>query len=194
YMQGANFPDVLLIVNFTNPDMVEVWSQHSGHAARHSGSIRICIMMVTKQVVTNAAKICKNAGIELDPVVLAMKVEEVEDVDLLKEEHVEEPTEDSPDAPSRSSCSARTMSLEMAEYIAKGVAGHCLTGVTDRFFTNPAHTSCYEIGSCLNCVRHQAAEEPDEHQQEQLNYTYKVAELAMELEDVELIHKKPTTF
>ncbi|KAG8743464.1 hypothetical protein FRC10_011990 [Ceratobasidium sp. 414] len=136
---------------------------------------------------------CKNAGIELDPIVLAMKVEE-EDADLPKEEHVKEPTEDPLNARSCSSYSTPTISFEIAKYIAKGVAGHFLTSITDWFFANPTHTLCYEIGGCLNCVRCQAVEEPDKHQQEQLDYAYKVTELPMELEDVKMVHKKPTTF
>ncbi|KAG8780173.1 hypothetical protein FRC12_023364 [Ceratobasidium sp. 428] len=75
--------------------------------------------------------------------------------------------EDTPTEPSGlSGKSHRQLSIGMAEYIATGAAGGCLTAVIDCIFKNPEHKSCYETGGCKSCARRRQEQEVDQHQEE----------------------------
>ncbi|QRV96746.1 DEAD/DEAH box helicase [Ceratobasidium sp. AG-Ba] len=157
---GADFPFVLRIFNFTHPLILEIWLQRAGRGARQAGLVCICIILVTKYAVQTATALCKSAGIEVDPAILSIKAEP-EDLDLAEAPSADSPVENT--HKSKISKSPRSMSLEMAEYIVAGVAGRCLTEVIDKYFDNPAHTSCYDIGGCEGCIRRRQREEPDTH-------------------------------
>ncbi|QRW12563.1 hypothetical protein RhiLY_11562 [Ceratobasidium sp. AG-Ba] len=58
------------------------------------------------------------------------------------------------------------MSLGIAEYIAIGASGGCLTEVIDRYSSNPSHTPCIEVGGCENRVKRRGTEEPDPHRKD----------------------------
>ncbi|KAG8768436.1 hypothetical protein FRC12_005567 [Ceratobasidium sp. 428] len=150
---GADFSNVTLVLNWLSPSLLEIWIQRAGRNARLLALLGLCLILVTKNNVQKAIKLCESAGIEADPVMLAMKMEE-------NDEPEESTQQETPDVADRPATSKRTtMSLGMAEYIATGAAGGCLTAVIDRYFSNPAHTPCLEVGGCENCVKRQAADE-----------------------------------
>ncbi|QRW07697.1 DEAD/DEAH box helicase [Ceratobasidium sp. AG-Ba] len=91
------------------------------------------------------------------PHLLGIKAEEDDEPEELTQQDREESTNNSTDS-KRSS-----MSLGMAEYIAVGASGGCLTKVIDQYFSNPSHTPCIEVGACGNCLKRQGTEEPDPH-------------------------------
>ncbi|KAG8717276.1 hypothetical protein FRC08_007863 [Ceratobasidium sp. 394] len=181
---GADFPSVELILNFLSPMLAEIWLQRSGRGARNEGIICLCLILVTKGIVKKAAKICKDAGVEIDPLLQKIKVEEEDNV-----LEAEEEATDLPGAPA-GRLGKHVMSIEMAEYVATGAAGGCLTEVADRIFKNPAHTSCLEVGGCESCVKQRQEQEPDAHQDRRWNIRQQV-ELADDLEDEKLTHKIP---
>ncbi|KAG9097597.1 hypothetical protein FS749_005928 [Ceratobasidium sp. UAMH 11750] len=135
---GADFPSVKLILNFLSPMLAEIWLQQSSRSARDEGIICLCLILVTKGIVKKAAKICKDTGMEIDPLLRKIKVEEEDNV-----LEAEEEATDLHGAPAGRP-GKHVMSIEMAEYITTGAAGGCLTEVIDRIFKNPAHTSCLE--------------------------------------------------
>ncbi|KAG8682025.1 hypothetical protein FRC09_017069, partial [Ceratobasidium sp. 395] len=141
---GADFPHVQLVLNFLSPALLEIWIQRAGRGARLLALLCLCLVLVTKSQVKTATELCKKAGIEVDPVLLAMKVEE----DL----EAEATQKDSP-AGDRSDAGNRSMSLGMAEYIATAVSGGCVVDVIDRYFSNPKHTPCVEVGGCESCYK-----------------------------------------
>ncbi|KAG8695847.1 hypothetical protein FRC09_008894, partial [Ceratobasidium sp. 395] len=131
--KGTDFLNVTLILNFLTPTLLEIWLQLSGRGARSGNFTCLCIILITKGIVAKAMKLCKDANIELDPVLLAMKVKESEAKEEIQ-------AKDTPTEPSRSSGkSYRQLSLGMAEYIATGAAGGCMTAVINHIFKNPEH-------------------------------------------------------
>ncbi|KAG8708262.1 hypothetical protein FRC08_018987 [Ceratobasidium sp. 394] len=158
---GADFPDVQLVINYLSPTLVEIWPQRAGRNGRSDLRVGLCLLLATKGIVANALNICKEAGLSFDPVIRNLKVEEGEDEE--DELTREEPPKQSGKRPGDL---RRTMSLDMAEYIATGISGGCLTEVTDRIFKNPPHLPCYEAGCCENCVKSRREQEPDTHQVE----------------------------
>src|SRR4051812_10509002 len=64
------------VIGFLPPSLLETWLQRAGRGARAFFLVCICILMVTRRMVQKAAAMCKEAGIEVDLVLLAMKVEE----------------------------------------------------------------------------------------------------------------------
>ncbi|KAG8694895.1 hypothetical protein FRC09_009527 [Ceratobasidium sp. 395] len=76
--KGADFLNVTLILNFLTPKLLEIWLQLSGRGARSGNVTCLCVILITKGIVAKATKLCKDANIEVDPVLLAMKVEESE--------------------------------------------------------------------------------------------------------------------
>ncbi|QRV84555.1 Helicase conserved C-terminal domain [Ceratobasidium sp. AG-Ba] len=155
---GAEFQFVLRIFNFTHPMILEIWLQRAGRGTRQAGLVCVCIILVTKYAVQTATALSKSAGIEVDPAILWIKAER-EDLDLAEAPSADSPVENT--HKSKNSKSPRSMSLEMAEYIVAGVAGQFLTKVVDKYFDNPTHTSCYDIGGCEGCIRLRQHEEPD---------------------------------
>ncbi|KAG9086930.1 hypothetical protein FRC06_002812 [Ceratobasidium sp. 370] len=155
---GADFPDVQLVINYLSPTLVDIWLQRAGRNGRSGLQVGLCLLLVTKGIVTNALNICKEAGLSFDPVIRNLKVEDGEDEEdeLTREEQPKQ-------SGKRPGDLKRTMGLEMAEYIATGISGGCLTELTDRIFKNPPHTPCYEAGSCENCVKSRQEQEPDSH-------------------------------
>ncbi|QRV77009.1 DEAD/DEAH box helicase [Ceratobasidium sp. AG-Ba] len=118
---GANFLYVTLVLNFLSPALLEIWLQRAGRNARLPHLLGRCIVMVTKQNVQKAVKVCSDAGVQVNPVLLGIKAEEDDEPEELTQQDREESTDNSTDS-KRSS-----MSLGMAEYIAVGASGGCLT-------------------------------------------------------------------
>ncbi|KAG9076973.1 nucleolar DEAD-box protein required for synthesis of 60S ribosomal subunit [Ceratobasidium sp. 370] len=181
---GADFPGVELIINFLTPALVEIWLQRSGRGARKKGVTCLCVILVTKGIVNKAAKICRDAKVELDPVLLAMKVEEGAENEGVQ-------LDDTPiESTGQSGLSRPQLTLGMAEYIATGAAGGCLTEVIDRAFKNPAHTSCFDVGSCESCIKRRREQEPDAHKVARQEGRLQEA-LEIKMEDNDLEHKEP---
>ncbi|KAG9084229.1 hypothetical protein FRC06_004159 [Ceratobasidium sp. 370] len=161
----------------------EALTMRSGCGAHQEGLTCVCIVMVMRGQVSNAAKVCKSAGVEVDPVVLAMKTEEGDELEETHHVH-----KDSPET-GNSKGSSRTMSLGMAEYIATGVAGGCMAEVIDRYFSNLPHISCLEVGGCENCDKWRQDQEPDAHRED--HQTAREEGGGEETHKEELTHKAP---
>ncbi|KAG8703933.1 hypothetical protein FRC09_003868 [Ceratobasidium sp. 395] len=155
---GADFPTVRLVLNFLSPAMLEIWLQHAGRGARLLALLCICIVLITKAQLKTAIDLCKKAKIEVNPVVLAMKTEKDAEVEAPQTQKQASPDVD------RSDAGNRTMTLGMAKYIATGVAGGCVVDVINRYFSNPAHTPCLEVGGCKSC--HKRRQEEDKRRME----------------------------
>jgi superfamily II DNA/RNA helicase len=165
-LQGADFPNVELVINFLSPTTLEIWIQRAGRGARSRLIICRCVIMLTKTTIKKAVQICKDAHIEVAPELIAIKAEaEDEDEEIEEVEEVEEvvaaPTKatkskDTKSTKGRRAAGKRNMSLPMAEYIA---TQECRTAVIDREFKNPPHPSCYEVGGCDICIEQRKRDE-----------------------------------
>ncbi|KAG8694999.1 hypothetical protein FRC11_001812 [Ceratobasidium sp. 423] len=167
---GANFPNIRLVLTYLATQTLEAWVQRAGRGARSSDIQCLCIMIVTKSIVQNAIKACKEANIPVDPTLAALKAEALEDEeeDVLARPVDDDTSPGDTPTPSRPSKGAkngrRVMDLGVSEYIA---TMDCRTAVLDREFNNPPHISCYEVGGCDRCVeRRERAEEADRHIEE----------------------------
>ncbi|KAG8708121.1 hypothetical protein FRC09_001429 [Ceratobasidium sp. 395] len=136
----ADLPSVKPVLNFSSPASLEIWIQRAELGAGLPTHRCPCVVLVAQSQVILAAQICKSAGVEVDPALLATKVEDPKDEEW-------DFTDDDEDY----SGASRNMSLGMAKYIIAGVSGGCLTEPIDQQFSNPAHTSCFEVGGCENC-------------------------------------------
>lgn len=96
--------------------------------------------MVTKKMVQDACGMCKEAGIEVDPVLAALKAEE--------ESNTQDEVHEKCMSTEPSTKGRYAMSLGMAEYIA---TEGCLVAVIDKEFNNPKHKPCIEVSGCVNC-------------------------------------------
>ncbi|KAH7335667.1 hypothetical protein B0J17DRAFT_719267 [Rhizoctonia solani] len=172
---GVDFPNVQLVINYMAPDSIESWGQGAGCGAHSLGIKCICIIMVTKHMVQDACKICKNAGLNIDLNLAKIQVK-IED-DMEDEIEAEEQVEDQftpaaiPITTSKTKRKAghHQMTLGMATYIA---TDDCWTKVLDQEFDNLPHTACYD------------SNKPSKTEEE---------DLAIELDEAELEHKKPST-
>ncbi|KAG8739149.1 hypothetical protein FRC10_006096 [Ceratobasidium sp. 414] len=153
----------------------------SGRGARTKGTTCLCIVLVTNTIVAKAARICRDASVEADPIIKTIKLEE----DLESEEETVDIPGELAGRPIK-----HVLALEMAEYIATGAAGGCLTDVIDRVFKNPAHTSCVDVGGCENCVKRRQEHDTDAHQEERQVLRQQV-NLGSETEDENPTHKVP---
>ncbi|KAG9074186.1 hypothetical protein FRC06_010872, partial [Ceratobasidium sp. 370] len=178
---GADFPNVQLVLNFLSPTLLEIWIQRAGRGARLVALL--CIIMVTKHQVAKAIKMCDKEGIQYDPVLLAMKSEEGEKDQEGEDDANADVPEESTD---RTRTTKRFMSPGMAEYIATGISGACLTNVIDRYSSNPAHTPCVEVGGCENCAKRRADDPRHKDRQDS-----RLQEQQQNSEENDLPQKKP---
>jgi hypothetical protein len=54
---------------------VEIWLQRARWGAWAGDIICICIIVITKKMVLDACAMCKDAGIEVDPVLAALQAD-----------------------------------------------------------------------------------------------------------------------
>ncbi|KAG8729286.1 hypothetical protein FRC10_004117 [Ceratobasidium sp. 414] len=137
----------------------------------------------------DACDMCKEAGIEVDPVLAELKVEEEAAHEVEQEESQAPASGVSKQKPGTKQC--YPMTLGMAEYNA---TQGCLVNVIDCKFNNPQHTPCIEVGGCMHCF------EKRHHQDTQDTHLERHGALKLEAEEQQIEefepeppHKRPAT-
>lgn len=126
--KGADFPLVEMIINFLAPRSNECWLQRAGRGARSKDIICRAIIMATPKMILDAASMCKDAGIDVSPDLLKIKVEEEAESDP-EDVLEEEPTANVQKATRSKKATGRyPMTLGVAELL---VTEGCLVEVLD---------------------------------------------------------------
>lgn len=189
-MQGADFPNVQLIINFLAPESNECWVQRAGRGARAPGVTCRAVIMATPKILSDARDMCLESKIDVNPKLLLIKME-----DCFEGEG--EPDEPSSQAEpqvrknkDKKTKSRYKMTLGMAELLA---TNRCRVGVLDREFNNPDHESCYSVGACDNCVRERDQDERRDRHASERQAKREEVELSIlfyDGKDQELKHEK----
>lgn len=180
-----------------SPDSAESWGQRAGRGACALGVKCTCIVMVTKHMVEDACKMCKNAGIAIDQQLAEIRAkaedQAEEEVEAGADNQVEDRMTPATIVTATNKPKPKTgqhqMTLAMAEYIATAT---CCTEVLDQEYNNPPHESCYSVGGCNLCIKARQIAEDIHHERRQA-IKEEEEDLVIEDEDAEPRRKKPAT-
>ncbi|KDN37854.1 hypothetical protein RSAG8_09828, partial [Rhizoctonia solani AG-8 WAC10335] len=158
-LQGCDFPDVELVIQYTAPDSVVTHCQRMGRGARRANIRCRAIMMVTASDCERAVKLCGGGRVRegkpddfLDP-----KREEDELLGDIEIQDGNNATEDEAEITTHTkNPKSRRFGLDIARFI---LAENCYVKILDEIFNNPEHISCYEAGTCSLCVARRIRDE-----------------------------------